>query len=210
LHFLTAVVRHYSADGQPPVLVGNSLGALVALHGAASMATTGVVALSPVGFVHARGLTLAARVTPLVTLPITTGLVPPFAARLIAHRALSRLMVHRPRAARVALAAYADQFRTRADLRRVLAAVGRVSQEMVLAPPPALDIECPVLVVWGERDRLLPATAAAPVAALFPHGSCEVLPGVGHCPQMESPETIGRMSVDFIRMNLDGPHQATS
>jgi pimeloyl-ACP methyl ester carboxylesterase len=49
------------------------------------------------------------------------------------------------------------------------------------------ELSCPVLLLHGERDRLVPASAAR--AAARAHSSWElvVLPGVGHVPQLEAP-----------------------
>ena len=53
----------------------------------------------------------------------------------------------------------------------------------------AARIDCPVRVVWGTADRLLPWPAAA---ARFrrdwlPHADWVELEGVGHCPQLDVP-----------------------
>jgi pimeloyl-ACP methyl ester carboxylesterase len=53
----------------------------------------------------------------------------------------------------------------------------------------AARIDCPVRVVWGTADRLLPWPAAA---ARFrrdwlPHADWVELDGVGHCPQLDVP-----------------------
>jgi glycerol-3-phosphate dehydrogenase len=49
-------------------------------------------------------------------------------------------------------------------------------------------IACPVLVIHGREDRLVPLRSAE--AALVGHPSCEMrlLPKVGHVPQMEAPD----------------------
>jgi pimeloyl-ACP methyl ester carboxylesterase len=56
----------------------------------------------------------------------------------------------------------------------------------------ALDpelITCPVRVVWGTADRLLPwpAAAARYRREWLPHADWVLLDGVGHCPQVEVP-----------------------
>jgi pimeloyl-ACP methyl ester carboxylesterase len=60
-------------------------------------------------------------------------------------------------------------------------------------------IACPVRVVWGNDDRLLPWPAAA---ARFrddwlPHADWIELDGVGHCPQLDVPLETGELIVDF-------------
>ena len=62
----------------------------------------------------------------------------------------------------------------------------------------ALDAEriaCPVRIVWGTADRLLPwpAAAARYRADLLPHADWVELDGVGHCPQLEVPLETGEL-----------------
>ncbi len=54
-------------------------------------------------------------------------------------------------------------------------------------------IEIPVLLVHGERDRLVPVPAARAAAALNPHWTVEVLPGLGHVPMLEDPELVAEL-----------------
>jgi len=52
----------------------------------------------------------------------------------------------------------------------------------------AARIDCPVRIVWGTEDRLLPwPAAAARFRAMLPHADWVELDGVGHCPQLELP-----------------------
>ena len=50
------------------------------------------------------------------------------------------------------------------------------------------SIRCPVLVLHGTLDRLIPVAAARMVARAHPEWSLVVLPGVGHVPQLEVPQ----------------------
>jgi pimeloyl-ACP methyl ester carboxylesterase len=53
---------------------------------------------------------------------------------------------------------------------------------------PVGPIECPLRIVWGTEDRLLPwPSAAARYRRELPHADWVVLDGVGHCPQLELP-----------------------
>jgi len=54
----------------------------------------------------------------------------------------------------------------------------------------------PTLLVWGELDRLIPAAQAAAWAELIPHAETRILPGIGHLPFEESPETA-RIVLEF-------------
>jgi pimeloyl-ACP methyl ester carboxylesterase len=49
-------------------------------------------------------------------------------------------------------------------------------------------IDCPVRIVWGMRDELLPwPSAAARYQAVFPHADWVQLDDVGHAPQLDVP-----------------------
>lgn len=48
-------------------------------------------------------------------------------------------------------------------------------------------IGCPVLLVWGERDRMVSPHGAELVRRALPGARLELLDGVGHCPQLRSP-----------------------
>ena len=52
------------------------------------------------------------------------------------------------------------------------------------------SIQAPVLLVQGDEDRLVPAAAARDVAARLPHWQYLELPGVGHVPQLQVPDQV--------------------
>jgi pimeloyl-ACP methyl ester carboxylesterase len=51
----------------------------------------------------------------------------------------------------------------------------------------ASRIECPVRVVWGTADRILPWPAAAARYRDELHADWVELDGIGHCPQLDVP-----------------------
>ena len=66
-------------------------------------------------------------------------------------------------------------------------------------PLDAAAIACPVRIVWGTADRLLPWPSAA---ARFrdewlPHADWVELDGVGHCPQLDVPLETAQLIVGF-------------
>jgi pimeloyl-ACP methyl ester carboxylesterase len=71
-----------------------------------------------------------------------------------------------------------------AAMRSVVATVGRGSQAYRRAIG---SIACPVLLLHGDRDRLVPVAVARATARANPSWSLVVLPGVGHVPQLEAP-----------------------
>ena len=46
----------------------------------------------------------------------------------------------------------------------------------------------PTLIVWGERDPMIPAAHGVAAHALIPHSRLELFPDAGHYPFDEDPE----------------------
>jgi pimeloyl-ACP methyl ester carboxylesterase len=180
-------------------LVGNSLGGYIALRLAERGRAETVVALSPAGGWAVGDPALAQ----------TLALFPQWQ---VAFRALA------PHADAVA--------RTREGRRRALSAltvdVEHVPPELVvhvidaaaLCPGTqplietalregyALDderISCPVRIVWGTHDTLLPwpSAAARYRHEWLPHADWVELDGVGHCPQLDVPLECAQLVLGF-------------
>lgn len=59
-------------------------------------------------------------------------------------------------------------------------------------------VACPVLVAWGERDRILPMDRHAErFRREIPDVEFRVLPGVGHTPMWDAPGEIAALIADF-------------
>ena len=56
-------------------------------------------------------------------------------------------------------------------------------------PAPFLRrIQAPTLLLWGEKDGMIPFTNSADYLRDMPHAVLVPLPGIGHVPQEEAPE----------------------
>jgi pimeloyl-ACP methyl ester carboxylesterase len=63
----------------------------------------------------------------------------------------------------------------------------------------AASIACPVRIVWGTEDRLLPwPEAAARYRRLLPHADWIELDGVGHCPQLDVPRETAELILGHV------------
>jgi pimeloyl-ACP methyl ester carboxylesterase len=62
-----------------------------------------------------------------------------------------------------------------------------------------LAAEMPTLIVWGERDPLIPVAHARAAHAAMPHSRLEVLPGAGHFPFQDEPARFAAVVGDFLR-----------
>jgi pimeloyl-ACP methyl ester carboxylesterase len=59
-------------------------------------------------------------------------------------------------------------------------------------------ISVPTLIVEGGADKLLPAGWAAEIAAQIPGARSAVVPDAGHCPQIERPDAVAELLIDFL------------
>ncbi|MFM2437880.1 MAG: hypothetical protein RLZ55_697 [Actinomycetota bacterium] len=55
------------------------------------------------------------------------------------------------------------------------------------------EVQAPVLAVFGTEDRLVDPNIAGRVARTIGGGTVVMMPGIGHCPQMEVPITVDRL-----------------
>jgi pimeloyl-ACP methyl ester carboxylesterase len=72
-----------------------------------------------------------------------------------------------------------------------------------------LRLEVPTLVIWGERDQIIPVEHGSSAHAAR-HGSrLEVLPGLGHFPHVEAPTAVVTAIEEFIAGCPDTKETAT-
>lgn len=64
--------------------------------------------------------------------------------------------------------------------------------------PELATIRQPVLVLHGERDRVLPVEGSLEIAGLLPEGRFELLPGQGHSVHVENPERFVEIAHRFL------------
>jgi pimeloyl-ACP methyl ester carboxylesterase len=64
-------------------------------------------------------------------------------------------------------------------------------------PKPAV-IECPTLVIWGQRDEALGEELAEPLKRWVPHARVEKLPHASHWVQVDEPAKVNALLKDFL------------
>jgi pimeloyl-ACP methyl ester carboxylesterase len=68
------------------------------------------------------------------------------------------------------------------------AMLARMQQTVLVDPVPILrGIETPTLLIWGEKDRMIPFANSADYVHALPHARLVSLPNLGHLPQEEAP-----------------------
>ena len=198
--FASAAVRHL-ADGSRPqvVAVGNSLGGCVCLRLAERQPNriAGIVGVAPAGLEMTGLLYLVQRdpvIRSLVALPTP---VPGAVLRAAVARLYTQLAFATPRAVDPnVVSAFTWHHRKRARGAHYLDTAHRLIPE--LREPFALErIAAPVLLVWGDRDRLVFHHGADRVLQAVADARLEVLEGIGHCPQVEAPARFTELLLEF-------------
>jgi pimeloyl-ACP methyl ester carboxylesterase len=102
-------------------------------------------------------------------------------------------------------ASLADAERRKAFLATLRAVVGTEGQRVAALDRLYLAEAMPVLIVWGERDPIIPVSHARAAHAQLPGSRLEIFEGAGHLPQMEEP---GRFTAALQRF-LDDTEPAS-
>lgn len=80
------------------------------------------------------------------------------------------------------------------------AMIARMEQTILTPPEPFLKrIEAPVLLLWGEKDAMIPISNAADYQKSFPASELLRLPDLGHVPHEEDPATSLRLVRNFLQ-----------
>ena len=72
------------------------------------------------------------------------------------------------------------------------------------------SIDRPVLLVHGERDRLVSVAAARAVPAQNPDWETHFLPGVGHTPQLEVPDQVRARVIPWLEAHDLAPRASST
>lgn len=169
------------------VLVGHSLGGMVALETALSAPdrVAGLVLVAPVGLSVVGRLRFLRQVTPAALAPLLPRLATRGAVRagLVSSYGSGRRPTERD---------VDEYWAPTADPALALATrlIAHADDWRPADPHRLAGVACPVHVVLGERDNLIVAREVRPRVAAFPRGRCDVLAGVGHAPAEETPAPV--------------------
>jgi pimeloyl-ACP methyl ester carboxylesterase len=61
-----------------------------------------------------------------------------------------------------------------------------------------LVMNLPTLIIWGDKDKIIPVAHAYEAHEAIPGSRLEILEGVGHVPQLEEPRRFVEILVDFL------------
>ena len=195
-----ATARWAEESGGRVAIAGNSLGGTVALRAAERDQTgriAGIVPIAPAGLDMPTWFT-AIEGAPLVRAMLRSPIpVPEVAVRRAVGSTYRVLAFASPRRADEAVVgAFTTHFNSHRDVVRLLATGRRLLPE-IKAPFRLDQVSCPVLVIWGERDRMVAHSGAERIVAALPDTRVELIPRCGHCPQVEEPDRLVKLLADF-------------
>ncbi len=206
--------------GAPAVLVGNSMGGMASILEAAANpdAVARLVLIDP-----ALPLARGARPDRLVSTAFVLYAIPGLGERYLARR---RATVPVERTVREVLElCCADPSRVPSEL--VAASVALAQERASVAGLDAAflsaarsllrlsarrgrywaamrAITAPVLLIHGEKDRLVPVRSAHEAASRNTRWRFKVLPDIGHVPQLEAPEAVAGLVLEWLGLNDPG------
>ncbi len=198
--FAVAAARYATGGRRAPVIaVGNSLGGCVSLRLAERHPEriAGVVGIAPAGLEMTRLLHLVQRDPVLHSLVALPTPVPGVVLRAAVARLYRRLAFADPAAIDPQVVdAFTWHHRSRSRVAHYLDIAHRLIPE-IRSPFELARIAAPVLLVWGDRDRLVFHRGAQKVLAAVAGSRLELLDGVGHCPQVEAPARVCELLAEF-------------
>ena len=118
----------------------------------------------------------------------------------VARRALERIGVRAPHLAELwqAYASLTETDNRRAFVRTLRAVIDPGGQSVSASDRLYLAAAMPTLIMWGDRDPIIPVAHVYAAHAAMPGSRLEVFQGVGHFPHLECPALFVDALVDFI------------
>lgn len=190
---LETLLEHLNVS--EPIMVGNSLGGMIALEAGADRIASSVVGLSPAGFWRNRYE--LAYIRSLFRTMIAAGKVlRPIASRLLETR-IGRVIAFSW------LAAHPTRVRPEdgvGDLDGLIRALPTLSGLFKQAYPfdGEIDLSIPVTIAWSAQDRVLFPGQRRRAQRMVPHANVFQLKGCGHVPMIDDPALVAQTIRDHV------------
>jgi pimeloyl-ACP methyl ester carboxylesterase len=187
------------------ILVGNSLGgAIVTIYaGTYPKKVTRVITLAPAGI--RKNVILLLRLMSLPVLgkilgrPSYRGIMTFWKNTIYNHKLIPEELVKENfELSKQPLGNYAllQTLKTSVNIR------GIQKKEVERAKKLAENATMPMLVIWGDKDKVLPIPKQDDILNLFPHAKIEFIENCGHTPMIETPELFHKLTLEFLHSTM--------
>jgi pimeloyl-ACP methyl ester carboxylesterase len=207
--FITTV-----CDG-PVILMGNSMGGMISLleASAAPRTVAGLILVDPaLPFAPARPDLLVASMFALSGVPglgrLMLGRLRSLSPEAVVAGALSLCCADPSRVSQDVVAQHVELARQRASFTEAGRDMANATRSVIATAGIGVSgqayrhairaVQQPVLVLHGERDRLVPASAARGAARANPSWKLVILPDAGHVPQLEVPADCAKAIIEWL------------
>ncbi len=188
-------------SGRAVVLTGNSLGGCIALRAAQrdDLPIEAIVPVAPAGLDMPGWFSVIQRDVVMRALLTARAPLPERVVRASLGEIYRRLAFARPGEAPGELVAmFTSHHPTTGALKRLRDLGARLLPELTLEGFELERIAVPVLLVWGDSDRMVSHEGARHVLGTVAGARYEELAGCGHCPQLEDPARFSELLLGFL------------
>lgn len=207
-----AAVRYAATErGRPAVLSGNSLGGCLTLRAGQrdDLPLEGIVPVAPAGLDMPGWFSIIQRDVVMRALLTSRAPLPERVVRRGVGEVYRRLAFARPGEAPAELVAmFTSHHPSVGAVKRLRDLGARLLPELTLESFDLERIALPLLLIWGDRDRMVSHEGARHVLAAVPGARHETLDGVGHCPQLEDPARFTDLLTGFLDERARGARVA--
>ncbi len=136
--------------------------------------------------------------------PLIRPLLTSFTPRSIIERSLEQTIVDPALVTDAMVDRYWDMLRYPGN-RQATGDRGGVRNRVVATPETMAKIAIPTLILWGDRDTLIPLSAGRWFDTHIPSSQLIVYTNIGHIPMEETPDTSASDTATFLARALAGP-----
>jgi pimeloyl-ACP methyl ester carboxylesterase len=187
-----------SRNIQKAVLAGNSLGGQVALNTCIRHPER----VSGLVLIDAGGYPASMEFPPfkLMAAPVLGDIMMRLTSRFVIRQVLARAILYDSSfATNEVISDYYNVYLT-ANARKIPPVVVRnMTGDKYQTPEMWKAIKCPVLIIWGEEDKVIPVKWAERFHRDIPGSSLLIIPRAGHMPHVEKAEIVNKAIADFVR-----------
>lgn len=106
------------------------------------------------------------------------------------------------------VASLGDTERRAAFVRTVRSVISPLGQRVTATDRLYLAADLPTLIVWGDRDPIIPVEHGLAAHVLLENSRLEVFEGAGHFPQLDDPVRFADLVTEFVAETEPATHNA--